>query len=813
MSRGFGAGIWSAQNVTPRRVYRAALYTLLSGMVCLGSVAAAHAAAGPGGVVTGVLNYPDFKSGPTGILFDVNDPTLTPPYPIVDDAVHTPGIPGVRVYLKNVVTNQVTGILRTDSIGGFVFPSQPVGTYVLCWQKGLPGIAPGCTTDTFEVIDQVSNRWVENLGAGSLIDWTPLDSDKLAFEGYVTVPGTTPYAPNLNPACANNDPYFGDDETATVSLFDSNHALVATATANRLGRYLLALPAPAGPASYTLKARCGLSTVSVPAALPASYAGGPERIFQMLTLRDNTPPKIQSLVAFRGIHKVAGAPPGATVLARVVATDQENDDLQIRWQATAGIVVPWGPLAFWTLPFKGRGLHFLYVDVTDKRGGHTIDRIAISTDDGLVTAAPPSPPPIEPAGFLPESDRFLTYRGIDTKKSACQYYMAIGAVQFCTGDGTPFGAITFDQWRAKFGFSTDLAHPAPGELHAQFRNVGDLNLVRNHRAIKAGPEAIAYYVCNHAKASGAIPDSNLVACVAMEYSPTPGQNGGEPFTKFLTFGPNGRLYLSVNLDGRGEKFTPGNCVPCHGGDNYFQHFPESGAGTHDGNIGAYFLPFDLDNFEFAATPGLTRADQEDQVRRLNLLLMEPGDSEMLTTPGMELINGWYPGGAGLQQTEFVPDGWQSALDVRLPSVARGDSFDADELYLKVVKPSCRGCHITMGPKLGLDFHRYEDDPLYDANPDVEQPPGARPGDFVGGHAAIPRTQLNDSHTEDVLCDKYSDGLPTYNWMEDLNSPARTMPNAVQTFNRFWNDAVQVDLMDKYFAFQVHRDTPCDVPGL
>ena len=58
---------------------------------------------------------------------------------------------------------------------------------------------------------------------------------------------------------------------------------------------------------------------------------------------------------------------------------------------------------------------------------------------------------------------------------------------------------------------------------------------------------------------------NLVACVAMDRSSdTVDVNGnktrdhfGEPFTRFLIFGPNGDLLPSVNLDGNGEKFVPG----------------------------------------------------------------------------------------------------------------------------------------------------------------------------------------------------------------------------------------------------------------
>jgi hypothetical protein len=345
----------------------------------------------------------------------------------------------------------------------------------------------------------------------------------------------------------------------------------------------------------------------------------------------------------------------------------------------------------------------------------------------------------------------------------------------------------------------------PGEFHAQFRNVADLNLIRNHRGRNAGNDVngksqVAYYVCNHAKASGATPDVNLVACVSMEYSVTPGQNGGNPFTKFLTFGPTGDLIASVNLDGRGEKFTPGNCVPCHGGDNYFYHFPEKGAGPLDANIGAYFIPFDLDNFEFEAP--YTRASQENAVRGLNRGLKV---GQMLTSAAKELIEGWYPTGTALAQNDnFLPKGWDPAQTASVPVAGHLDAngnpymFNGADLYLKVIKPSCRGCHLAMGTPLGLDFHSYE----YDGTP----------GDFVHGNALIPRTGNNLSHAGHTICDKFHDGLPTYNFFEDLNSPARTMPNAIETFNRFWNSPTQINLMEMALRSLGVNDQ-CTVPGL
>src|SRR5262249_42218912 len=103
---------------------------------------------------------------------------------------------------------------------------------------------------------------------------------------------------------------------------------------------------------------------------------------------------------------------------------------------------------------------------------------------------------------------------------------------------------------------------------------------------------------------------------------------GDPFARFLIFGPNGDLLPSVNLDGYGEKFVPGACVACHGGNNYFAlanatpqapaastpifgGFPETGQGTP--NLQSYFLPYDVGNFLFSSKPPNTINDLQMQL--------------------------------------------------------------------------------------------------------------------------------------------------------------------------------------------------------
>jgi hypothetical protein len=185
---------------------------------------------------------------------------------------------------------------------------------------------------------------------------------------------------------------------------------------------------------------------------------------------------------------------------------------------------------------------------------------------------------------------------------------------------------------------------------ATYINKVDLNLARVHQSVTYGPNQTNAVVCNHLGATdffnptqpdidnaveNAAANKDLVACVAMDYTISPGVNSNQPFIRFYIFGPNGQLLPSVNLDGRREKFVPGTCVVCHGGDHYAGKFPEDGTGF--ANVGGHFLPYDAGNFEFASKTGLQKCDQEDAIYHLNQNILNGGP----TQSEKQLINGWY----------------------------------------------------------------------------------------------------------------------------------------------------------------------------
>ncbi|MBI3563523.1 MAG: hypothetical protein HY080_17600 [Gammaproteobacteria bacterium] len=371
---------------------------------------------------------------------------------------------------------------------------------------------------------------------------------------------------------------------------------------------------------------------------------------------------------------------------------------------------------------------------------------AMSATLSTVAVGQFSPPPTGlPSDWVPSKEKFLAYRGLDSRKGACEYYKSIGAVSSCDANGHFSGAISFNDWKRTVRMAP-YAVAGTTEYQATYVNQVDLNLTRNHHSISYGPGDTAGYVCNHlgpkdttqpeinTAIDNAVNGKDLVACVAMDHRVSPGVNGNQPYTRFLVFGPDGSLLPSINLDGRSEKFVPGTCVVCHGGDKYTGKFPEDGSGF--ANIGAHFLPYDIGNFAFSCKPGLTRADQEEALYHLNQNVLNSGP----TLAAQDLITGWYAAGSHTMNVDYLPDSWQEA---NLPVVNQGKGMA--KVYQTLISHSCRTCHVNLPEKYNFDHF-------------------LNTVDFLNS----------------TVCGTTSDQWRGY-----------SMPNSLVTFNRFWQSPEQV----------------------
>ncbi|RZI86813.1 MAG: hypothetical protein EOP38_00520 [Rubrivivax sp.] len=304
---------------------------------------------------------------------------------------------------------------------------------------------------------------------------------------------------------------------------------------------------------------------------------------------------------------------------------------------------------------------------------------------------------------LAGANHFLTYKGRDTRLSACKYYESFGAVKECDAQGNMVSPITLEDWKRQHKFSP--YNGSNTEARATYINQRDLNLVRRMVGTQSASNDVAFYVCNHPGPIGktqaeadrvietGLSNEKMVACVAMEYSVTAGRSGNQPFTKFLTFGPDGSLIPSVNLDGRGEKYMPGACVACHGGTQYSGRFPEKGKPSPD--LNAHFLAFDTGNYIFSTQADLTEPRQAAALRLLNDLVLATNP----TTATSQLINGWYASNPSMLDKTYLPPAWD--FDPATASIT-GTRAEAARFYREVVGTSCRTCHAAMRDSLDWD---------------------------------------------------------------------------------------------------------------
>ena len=373
-----------------------------------------------------------------------------------------------------------------------------------------------------------------------------------------------------------------------------------------------------------------------------------------------------------------------------------------------------------------------------------------------------------PSNIVPLADAFLAEKGLDTRIGACQYYKAIGAVTGCGASGNFTGSISFTDWQREEKMGA-FATPGPTEYVAAYVNKVDLNLTRVHHSISYSSTDTAAYVCNHLgptndtqtainlAVANAAAGKDLVACVAMDYSVHTGVNGNKPFVRFLIFGPSGQLLPSINLDGRREKFVPGTCVVCHGGDFYAGKFPENGKTA---NVGGHFVPYDTGNFEFSTAAGFTEAAQETAIYNLNHNILNAGPTAQETA----LVAGWYGSGKVLNKL-YVPASWST----------KGSA--AISFYQNVVARSCRTCHAAMVS--GYNFDNY-----------ANITPG---GAFYRGSDASLDVGITVCGGDQVI-------------------RAHSMPNSLETFNRFWQvpagPANQSVILTTYFGANVSPTGSC-----
>jgi len=304
----------------------------------------------------------------------------------------------------------------------------------------------------------------------------------------------------------------------------------------------------------------------------------------------------------------------------------------------------------------------------------------------------------------------------DSRVSALAYFAAIDPTS---------AKDTMDKWLTANGFDPTV-DGWNADAHAIYTNNFDLGFGRNmymkYGACdngyaqlplqqRIGHCDVAAIVVNYVDVEAAAKKLNPIVAVAMEYSASPGT--GARYTKFYTFSPDTRTgvlkrVLSVNLDRRGEEYMPQSCVVCHGGTpGNATSYPTSA------DIGAGFLPWDVDSFLFPETdPGFgvkpsndyirtqySRNAQIAQLKKMNegayLTYADPQNIPGRFALTRELVEKWY-GGPGLPNASYddsgVPAGWQPGIN--------NNPADSDKVYKDVFARHCRACHVLQVPAAG-----------------------------------------------------------------------------------------------------------------
>jgi hypothetical protein len=571
------------------------------------------------------------------------------------------------------------------------------------------------------------------------------DASKIHFRPRFSLPPRVMFA-NTEP-CYYRNYFFDKNVFAVVQDGGINDPL--NQEVGRYGDYYTSQDV-SQPGQYLFTANCedqaGSGTLTVP---------NPQNFDHPPIIFPNRPPVVSSFNVQVGGQNVIGATRNTTVDLVAVASDPDGDPITFTWGVNGGrLLSTLGSTAKWHLPNAG-GTNFAYLLVTDSKGGYREAGVTVSSDAGKVLVPPaPAPVPLPPSAHVRSGDHFLTYfsskeqenfngPGADSRMGSCRYYESIKAVDGCGPDGQLIGEKeTFAQWKHRWGLDVGNAG-----VKALYANKRDLFLERDMHGI-SNAAGTAYVVCNYPfkgdpNFANALTPKNLVACVAMEYSVTPGINGGAAFTKFLVYAPSGHLLQSVNLDGRGEKFIPGSCVVCHGANTDFARIDERGATSPA--INAQFLPFDLDNFAFGPQHRLKQPQQETALRNLSRLILNTNPTPAIA----EVIAGWYPAPTSTFQGSFVPSGWSGH----------------EPLYRNLVKENCRTCHVAMTPgnntPFSLAFQSFD--------------------------------QFNHHNfTLSARVCGLDTGVPRNRW---------AMPNSLVTFDNFWNNSTAVSALETHLQAQ------------
>jgi Carboxypeptidase regulatory-like domain len=300
-------------------------------------------------------------------------------------------LPGVSLSLSNTANPAFSASVRSDLNGDFAFPNLPAGNYQLCWQA--KGFVPGCSnpmTISNVDIDVDAIQLFPNTNTGFVYGQLSYQDGSALF--------------------SSQNKFFQIAIAPVVTLTNSVGHLLSTALVNSSGQYVMA----GVPVAANLFLALSVENAGILTNINTSITGEAD-----LVLPDARP-IIQSIVATTNGQEVYSVPAGTTVQVAIQVSYSGAGSLAYEWFNPDGTVAPY-PSATnisWNLPATADGFQYLFVRVSDGRGGYDTARVELTTDNSVffsgtvlngITAVPLTNAVVQLNGLVTSTDTNGTF--------------------------------------------------------------------------------------------------------------------------------------------------------------------------------------------------------------------------------------------------------------------------------------------------------------------------------------------------------------------------------------------------------------------
>jgi len=272
-------------------------------------------------------------------------------------------IPGVKVFLTNLLNGTQSEPVLTDLSGRFTLRVQNTSRYRLCWEA--QGFVNNCSQDIFSV----SNA---NVHLGTLRILPDRSNGTTIVFGQVKMKDGSP--PRRLEPLANVNAF------AQVALLDAGNNPLQQVYVNNFGDYLL----PKVPVKQAIVLRATIEGASKEQSIlpEANLGGAPLHSIDLIV--GNTPPRLEPIVPFDASgRRVKVAKPGSQVQLAARSSDADGDPLKFKWMVAEGsgtVSAIDAPSITWSLP-NGDGLYSIKLLAYDGKGGYAQSPLSLRADN------------------------------------------------------------------------------------------------------------------------------------------------------------------------------------------------------------------------------------------------------------------------------------------------------------------------------------------------------------------------------------------------------------------------------------------------